>query len=53
MDLNQPPPKEPSAHSASHYSTMGSIHPTDTNEGSETQIGGDRAAPEVMSEWFT
>ena len=53
MDLNQLPPEEPSLHSVSHYSTMGSIHPTDSNKDSETRIGGGRGAPEVMSEWFT
>jgi len=36
MDLNQPLPEEPLLYSTSHYSTMGSIHPTDNNEDSET-----------------
>ena len=53
MDLNQLSPEEQSSHGASHYSTIGSIHPMDSNEDSETQIGGGRGAPEVMTEWFT
>ena len=53
MDLNQPPPEEPLSLSVSHYSTMGSIHPTDSNEDSKTQMGGSRGAPRVMPEWFT
>ena len=50
MDLNQPPPEEPSAFSASHYSVMGSIHPTDIHESPESLVGGSRGAPEVMLE---
>ena len=53
MDLNQLSLEEPSSHNVSHYSMMGSIHPTDSNEDSETHIGGGRGAPEVMPEWFT
>ena len=53
MDLNQPPPEEPLSHSALHYSMIGSIHPTDSNEDSDTQIGGGHGASEAMSEWFT
>ena len=48
MDLNQPLPEEPSEYSASHYSAMGSIHPTNIHEGSEALVGGNRGAPKVM-----
>ena len=53
MDLNQPPPDEPLPLSVSHYSPIGSIYPSDSNEDSETQMGGSRGAPWVMPEWLT
>ena len=53
MDLNQPPPDESLSLGVSHYSAMGSIHLTDSNEDSETQMGGSRGAPGVMPEWLT
>jgi len=49
MDLNQLPPDEP----LSHYSVMGSAHPMNSNEGSETQMRGSRGAPGAMLEWLT
>ena len=49
MDLNQLPPDKP----LSHYSVMGSAHPMDSNEGSETQVGGSRGSPGAMPEWLT
>jgi len=48
MDLNQPPPEEPSTFCAAHYSAMGSIHPTSPYESSKAHVGGTREVTEAM-----
>jgi len=36
----------------SHYSVVGSIHPTSIPKGSGAQVGGDRGVPEAMLDWL-
>jgi len=52
MDLNLPPPNELLEDNTTHYSVVGSIHPTRNSEGSGIRTEGNQGAPENMPGWL-